>query len=144
MPRFSIFGSTSMEERVRAFRVFFLRTIIICRSCTEIRGFRSKVEIKHPSKKRTPRGMRLVPKLGKGICLENKDARRRNGWSWGIRAVIMPSISKTNGLCPKFTLICSPGLFMPTVGKSFPLISRKAIPTSSVRLSGTGRARKIL
>jgi hypothetical protein len=40
----------------------------------------------------------------------------------------MPSISKTNGLCPKFTLICSPCFFIPTEGKSFPLISRNAVP----------------
>ena len=43
-------------------------------------------------------------------------------------AAIMPSMSKTNGLCPKFTLICSPDFFIPTEGKSFPFISRKAVP----------------
>lgn len=47
-----------------------------------------------------------------------------------VLAAIMPSISKTNGVCPKFTLMCSPGRFIPTEGKSFPLMSRNAIPNS--------------
>lgn len=52
----------------------------------------------------------------------------QRGESKRILAAIMPSISKTNGLCPKFTLICSPCFFIPTEGKSFPLISRNAVP----------------
>jgi hypothetical protein len=66
-----------------------------------------------------------------------KEYERITIQKWGSMLLltdIMPSMSKTNGLCPKFTRTCSPVFFIPTEGKSFPFISRNAVPDKKVNM----------